>query len=202
MTTFEELKKKKAYVALPWKINPNQSFKNATDFMMELRIMGFVPFSPVNHTHHYWKELKGVSYYEIKCSNSDCETGIIRDSMKPTIQTCAICGSKIDYLKEPKSSKIQTYLENEDWLEWDLDLLKGFMKNDGGFKVYFSPKVSYDSGIFMVLSNTAFTDILDIKGQRRDWHSKGCEIEFNFAKQNHIQIFELQSFLKRILKEV
>jgi len=48
------------YLAHPWSNNPNQSFKNAAAWTMQLRTMGYYVFSPILHTHPYWKLLKKV----------------------------------------------------------------------------------------------------------------------------------------------
>jgi hypothetical protein len=86
----------------------------------------------------------------------------------------------------------------------------------------------YDSGITILMSKIAYEDqylclhcnipLTDIKKEEgycvactsnellniphREWRSKGCEIEYNYAKKNHIQVLDLDSFLERREVEV
>ena len=46
------------YLALPWKNNPTRSFTNSVSWTCILRMTGNYVFSPILHTHPYWKFLK------------------------------------------------------------------------------------------------------------------------------------------------
>ena len=47
----------KFYLAQPWTYNPDESFGKAVEWVFQLRSKGFYVFSPILHTHSYWKEL-------------------------------------------------------------------------------------------------------------------------------------------------
>lgn len=188
------------YIAHPWTFNPEKSFINAVAWVYELRLRGLIVFSPILHTHPYWKHLKSIY--------------------------------------------VDSYLKNEDWLDWDLKIIGGFMNGDGckynqrqckqfhlylgGGKCYGYPdtccncnkgkyinveREKFDSGVIILLSNTAFEDesvtlqemLEAFKEQCFDgtspewkdfWKSQGCRQEYEFAKSHHIRILELESFLE------
>jgi hypothetical protein len=184
MISFEDLKKKMIYIGHPWTYNPYKSFQNAVKWTRQLRQFGFFVFSPILHTHPYWKETKNWV-----CGFGGLPENCPKDSGECETTNCKYFGYK------------------EDWLDWDLRIIKGFMKNDGGmyyplFQGEQMGRFKFDSGIFIVLSKTAFTHVYADNIQGRDWHSKGCKTEYEFAKENFIQIFELESFLEGKLKEL
>lgn len=190
--------KKIYYLAHPWAYHPNQSFTNAVNWTSQLRQKGLVVFSPILHTHPYWERLM--------------------------------------------SERSLEYIENEDWLQWDFDLIEGMMKGDGTkeggkcsrcgrphpYKKNFwclycdgdvieIPK-KYDSTLTMLMSKTAFVDdlteplewyyknqddeIIEHSWKNDLWKSNGCRREYEYAKENFIQVFELEAFLNGEEKEI
>ena len=175
MITIEELKSKIGYLANPWKFNPEQSFNNAVQWTVKLRNMGFYLFSPILHTHPFWVKLHWWQ--------QDEQFG---------------AASIID-------KTVSNYLKNEDWITWDLRIIDGFAAHDGFEKLH--GEGTYDSKLFMLMDKSAFTlkpvdHIMEIGMKNVYWHSQGCRQEYEKAKAEHIQIFELQAMLNGELKEL
>ena len=85
-----------------------------------------------------------------------------------------------EFLKSLNCVGDDKYLVEEDWLEWDLKILKEFKE------------------VIILMSNTSYK--YDEKG-RIGWVSLGCRLEYLFAKENKIKVYELESFFDgRILK--
>ena len=60
------------YLAHPWSNNPAQSFQNAVKWTRQLREMQLIVFSPILHTHPYWKELKAeIEYTDVEKENNE-----------------------------------------------------------------------------------------------------------------------------------
>lgn len=119
------------------------------------------------------------------------------------------------------AQNLDNYKQNEDWLAWDLALLKAFMKGDGGlFEGLCGEDYEMDdSGVTILLSRTAFglpnlleslndyyKDICEKDLQKFQaikekiwediWYSSGCRTEYEFAKAHHIRVLELEAFLE------
>jgi hypothetical protein len=105
-------------------------------------------------------------------------------------------------------SKLIKKKSHEYWIKQDLSLIQGIMNHDGWIptKSVTDTHIYYDSGIIMLISKTAFTRELVPHPKAHEgffaeewmfnWKSEGCRIEYEFAQKNHIQIFELESFLE------
>lgn len=239
--SLEKLRKRIVYIAHPWTFNPDKSFLNAVDWIWKLREMGFYPFSPISHTHPYWKKQKVYTVYSLGCENDDCDAFMTTELYDkypiPDKVKCACCEKElVADANHLEGEKIKQYLEKEDWLDWDLKIIKGFMNDDGGVRgsLFFNSPIEiiYDTGIFVLMSRTAFHKSViqkngklitigleweqyikdpenygfgdnDFQGGWNDlWESQGCRQEYEFAKKNYIQIFELEAFLKGRLKEL
>ena len=125
------------YLAHPWATHPTQSFNNAVAWTHQLREMGYYVFSPILHTHPYWRQLTDQNQLK--------------------------------------------YIGEEDWVEWDLKIMETMIPN-----------------VIILMSNTAYD--FDDKN-RLGWLSLGCRLEYYFAQEKKIKIYELESFFQgRILK--
>ena len=189
------------YLAHPYSDNPKLSQGFAENYTMELIQKGFTVFSPILHTHHFEMSMRR------------------------------------------KHDNVKSKWDAPDYVAWDLKIIEGFMNHDGGKYItsqciYFHEyhdnkcpgkgktccccdkgefikieKEKFDSGVIILLSNTAFSDedctlqeMLDaFKEQCFDgtspewkdfWNSQGCCQEYEFAKSHHIRILELESFLE------
>ena len=82
------------YLAHPWASNPEQSFQNAITWTQHLRQKGYAVFSPILHTHPYWKEIT---------KKYGCDTWLawdltILDSFKECIILMSKTAIKTDYM--------------------------------------------------------------------------------------------------------
>ena len=193
------------YLAHPYSNDPLKSFKNAQRWTYILRRVGFYPFSPILHTHPYY------------------------DTMTDNF---GFNGVPVGTVEE-----FTNYMNTENFVDWDLKIIEGFMNHDGYIGATLSckicnktyklddnsqaipdcdckigghivDKIYYDSGIILLLSNTAyFVDSKDMDDiykrdlhpsvlQKTVWKSDGCRLEYNFAKSHHIRVLELESFLE------
>ena len=85
-----------------------------------------------------------------------------------------------EFLKSLNSKNAEIYLEDEDFIEWNLQILKEF------------------KDVIILMSNTAYT--YNDKGQI-GWFSLGCRLEYLFAIEHGIKIYELEAFFDgRIVK--
>lgn len=176
------------YLGHPYSDNPEKSFRKAQKWTYILRKKGLPVFSPILHTH---------PYYDTMSDNF----GMFGEPIG-TVEECT------------------DYLNTEDFVDWDIKIMEGFMNWDGvrlgkGESFYYpNSKETWDSGIIMLLSDTAFvddlTDSIDFyyklykdnqininKNQWKEiWESQGCRKEYEFAKSRNIRVLELESFLE------
>ena len=59
------------YLAHPWAFNPDLSFQNAVKWTRQLREQGLLVFSPILHSHGYWRELTRQKDYTAYLKDED-----------------------------------------------------------------------------------------------------------------------------------
>jgi hypothetical protein len=211
----EKLKKKIVYLAHPYSNDPERSHSFATIWKLQLMKMGFNIFSPITHTHNVAKYCLALGKKEPNWIKEDL--AMIKGLMKndANVWHCPEndCDCPLDdEFYCPVCEISHAWNKNE-------------MKEE-----YPDAFRKYDSGIFMVLSNTAYGTNEKFRGEvilsslydtwqgcfsekgtidkfsqeywENAWKSQGCRQEYEFAKKNYIQIFELEAFLKGRLKEL
>jgi hypothetical protein len=131
-------------LVLPYKNNPKKSFRLASHQMLQLRRLSFYPFSQVNHTHNYHLEIR--DHYCPKCFERSL------DCWSPDHELyCSKCSVEFS------ESKLIT----DNYYEWNLHFLKGFMNHD--YNTYDRPsyekdkhRKEFDSGVIMFMSEIAY----------------------------------------------
>jgi len=108
------------YLAHPWSNDPEESFKNAVKWTRQLREKGYYVFSPILHTHPYWKELKKTK--------NEKEIEEIKQPKAEILDIPEIIKGEI--IKKIEEKEIEEYLKKENWLDWDLKFVKAFMNHD------------------------------------------------------------------------
>lgn len=184
------------YLAHPWASNPELSFRNAITWTQHLRQKGYFVFSPILHTHPYWKEITK------KCC---CDAEKAGYGIGHAHDQCIGCeySSNIFAVKWQCNYpyELKEYIETEDWLAWDLAILGSFRE------------------CIVLLSNTAYrkTQIPDLESYWKElqkhpekqtiwetccWISQGCRQEYEFAKTHGIPVYELEAFLNGAVVEL
>jgi len=99
----------------------------------------------------------------------------------------------------PFYTGLATYgvLRPVDFIQWDLALLEGWCVNKDYVAPYGICEVGselliYQPKITILMSRTAY----DGKCYERNWHSKGCRREYEFAKEHHIRVLLLEDFVE------
>jgi len=95
-------------------------------------------------------------------------------------------------LKNLSSKGDAEYLAHEEWLDWDLALMEGFLNHDDDYYINTGEIIKYDSGLTVLLSRTAYDMGME------HWYSSGCKEEYLWAKQHHVRVLELESFLQGV----
>jgi len=76
----------------------------------------------------------------------------------------------------------QQYKKEEDWVEWDLKIMEALIPH-----------------IIILMSNTAYR----INNRKEiGWLSLGCRLEYLFAVEKNIKIYELEAFLNGHLRKI
>lgn len=159
------------YLTQPYSSNPLLSFELAKEWTAILREKGFYPFSPILHSHPFHEWYKKNRMIGSNCLYTDNFNKIANETMK--------------------------------YIELDLALLKGWCV----FREYVNPYgqcevgselLPFQPNVIMLLSKTAFNKnwIFDTEHEITEWYSEGCQKEYEFAKENHIRVLELEAFLK------
>lgn len=204
------------YLALPYTSDPKKSFELASHQMFQLRRLGFYPLSPINHTHNYHLEIKyhycpkclentmyslkedWFCYYCAKCKNRFMEPSFLTDDyydwylhlLKGLMNYDTLCSQSAHCAKAHKDSHYSWIFENR--VECDESECCGYDPSDDPKCGEFDGQ-KYDSGCIVFMSETA----CNLDGNTDCWYSKGCELEYKFAKENHILVIKTESFIKR-----
>ncbi len=195
----------KFYLALPWKSNPDLSFEKATKWMYQLRRMGHYVFSPINHTHPYWKALR-------ESINEDMDETELEEIQQYL--------EKEDWL-EWDLEIFESFMDGAGFTQFKCVKCGGIRDYSFHCCGEITQKQYYDSGVILLLSRTAYTitnkyepnikthfetynDLWRINpgnakvNWKSCWNSDGCRQEYEFAKDpsRNIRVLELESFLE------
>ena len=183
--------KQRWYLAHPWAFNPDLSFQNAVKWTRQLREQGLLVFSPILHSHGYWRELTRQKDYTAYLKAEDWlawDLGLLDGLANGDAPNwlCADCHQRLDGDFYCLSCDIdwteqypEVYPENEQLYDTGVTVLLDEAACRAGEKPMIQTSIYEDERFFKWL-----------------WLSDGCRQEYEHAKKKSIRVLSLQAKLR------